>query len=521
VGWTPRTLKAQLTLLFLVLTLGPAILLTALAAREALFAVARWENEGVERALSGSMEMARELLARAENDLRQRGQLLAADPVMGVSPHPEAVRRSLATSYNLDFVQVYDLEGKLLFETTRDPLLDPPGTLAGVAAIAASARPFLENGQRDLLAFAGYAGSPGESEWILVAGMYLDSGFYLRRDDLAQGVAYYRQLPTLIRFKQRVLLFTLGGVVLALAVLAAWTARKLAARVSGPVEALGAGMEQVARGSTTVQVEPRGTEEMVELILCFNAMSGELSRSRRDLARAERLAAWREAARRVAHEIKNALTPITFSAHRLRKTGPALPEGDRARFEESLGTVLEEIEGLHRLASSFGELARLPVPELAPVDLREVVDASAAAFSEERRRIETAVPDTPVVVEADRTLLRQALTNLVKNAVEATGLGERIWIRLTADPTGARLTVEDEGPGWAAGVRDQALDPYVTTKPEGTGLGLSVVQRTVLQHGGFLELDDRPGGGARVTLVLPGPEAARNPGSRDPGREVS
>jgi two-component system nitrogen regulation sensor histidine kinase NtrY len=282
-----------------------------------------------------------------------------------------------------------------------------------------------------------------------------------------------------------------------------WIARKLASRVSQPVARLGEGMERVTRGEDAVRVAPQGTQETERLMETFNAMSTELSRSRRELARAERLSAWREVARRVAHEIKNALTPITFSASRLRKTAAQVPEGERERFTGSVNTVLEEIEALKRLAASFGELARLPIPDLLPLDLRDVVQGAADAFAEERRRLDVAVPDAPVTVEGDRTLLRQALVNLVKNAVEATSENQRIWIALGTDERFARVTVEDEGPGWPEAERELSLDPYVTTKADGTGLGLSLVQRTVLQHGGRLELEDRPGGGARVTLFLP------------------
>jgi len=181
------------------------------------------------------------------------------------------------------------------------------------------------------------------------------------------------------------------------------------------------------------------------------------------------------------------------------------------RFQESVNTVLEEIEGLQRLASSFSELARLPVPELRTVDLRDLVGAAVAGFPDATRRIQCELPPEPLEIEGDRSLLRQALTNLVKNAVEATHDGECIWVRVEGDSGGARVIVEDEGTGWEPGLREQAHEPYVTTKPEGTGLGLSLVQRTMLQHGGYLELEDRPEGGARVTLVFPGTRVKMSP----------
>jgi len=274
--------------------------------------------------------------------------------------------------------------------------------------------------------------------------------------------------------------------------------------VSRPVVALGHGMEAVARGEDAVRVPPQGTQEMERLIDTFNQMSAELSRSRHRLAQAERLAAWRDVARRVAHEIKNALTPITFAVHRLRKATAGTGEGsDRGRMAPALDTVLEEVEGLRRLAASFGELARLPLPELTPLDLRELAAGVVEAFAEGDTPVVWRAPAEPVMVDGDRTLLRQALTNLVKNAVESTGARGEVRVRVEEAGNRASLVVEDEGPGWPEGMRGKAIEPYVTTKPEGTGLGLSLVQRTALQHGGTLELGEGPEGGARVVLQLP------------------
>jgi two-component system nitrogen regulation sensor histidine kinase NtrY len=208
-------------------------------------------------------------------------------------------------------------------------------------------------------------------------------------------------------------------------------------------------------------------------------------------------------ARRVAHEIKNALTPITFAVSRLKKSADHLPEDQRERYLASLSSVHEEAEGLKRLAASFSELARLPVPELVPLDLRELVQSTLDPFENEDRSFEHSLPETAVTVEGDRSLLRQALTNVIKNAVEATGKDGAIRVELAEENAFARVTVEDSGEGWPDPDPERSLDPYVTTKETGTGLGLSLVQRTVLQHGGRLELENRSGGGARVTLFLP------------------
>ena len=143
---------------------------------------------------------------------------------------------------------------------------------------------------------------------------------------------------------------------------------------------------------------------------------------------------------------------------------------------------------------------------MAPLDIRELVNATASAFLDEKRVLTLDLPTDSVMVNGDRTLLRQALTNLIKNAVEATQENDSIWVLMEEDTREVRIIVEDSGAGWPED-RHTVMDPYVTSKSQGTGLGLSLVQRTVFQHGGRIVLEDRPGTGAKVTLFLPKPKA--------------
>jgi len=498
----PRTLRRQLILLFGLLTLLPAVILTTMVTLRLMDALERWEHPGVQRALTGSLDVARELIGRTENDLRQRGQLLVGDPVLDAPIDKDAVRERLALSYNLDFLQLYDTEGALLFQTTRDPAVTAPGALEGVALVAAAENPFLRDAPNSaILAYAGLRGGPGEIPVILVAGVYLDADFYARVDDLSTGVAIYRSLPYLIRVNQRGVLLSLGFALLVLTGIAIGLARWLAGRISRPVSALGAAMENLAAGESEVHVEPGGGEEIERLMETFNDMSRELARSRELLVQAERQAGWREVARRVAHEMRNALTPMTFSLHRLRKLEDRLEGDERERVTRAVHVALEEVEGLQRLAATFGELARLPVPEMKTLDLAPVVASVVEGAAAPGITLHWQAPTDPVPVAGDAALLRQAVTNVLRNATEAVGEAGSVWVELSGGAE-TRLTVSDDGPGWPGG--ESVLEPYVTTKEGGTGLGLSLVQRTLLQHGGSIRLDDRPGGGARVTLLLPG-----------------
>jgi two-component system nitrogen regulation sensor histidine kinase NtrY len=236
-----------------------------------------------------------------------------------------------------------------------------------------------------------------------------------------------------------------------------------------------------------------------------------------DLESAQRTSAWADVARRIAHEIKNPLTPIQLSAERLRRRYGNKLEDDREVFDKCINTIVRQVGDIGRMVDEFSAFARMPesAPELA--DLSDTI--RQAVFLESVRlpevSIETILPDETMVAWFDNRLVSQVLTNLIKNAVEAfEGLELRdSWqptIRVEAHLEGnhARISVSDNGKGWPKENRQRLLEPYMTTREKGTGLGLAIVARIIEQHGGILELidtDPDPHGrvGACVTFTLP------------------
>ncbi|HKJ77087.1 MAG TPA: ATP-binding protein, partial [Gammaproteobacteria bacterium] len=229
------------------------------------------------------------------------------------------------------------------------------------------------------------------------------------------------------------------------------------------------------------------------------------------LIQAQRDAAWGEVARRLAHEIKNPLTPIQLSAERLRhkylrQMGPE----DAEVLERATHTIIQQVETMQEMVKAFSDYARTPELERRPIDLnalvREVLDLYGGDGQAE---IETALDPELPRVEADAGRLRQLLHNLVKNALESGG--REGPVRLEVSTRCARedtcrhveLRVRDNGPGFPEQVRSQLFEPYVTTKRKGTGLGLAIVKKIVEEHGGMLGADNRAEGGAEVTIRLP------------------
>jgi signal transduction histidine kinase len=259
----------------------------------------------------------------------------------------------------------------------------------------------------------------------------------------------------------------------------------------------------------------------------FNRMTKELKDARAKLVRAERVAAWRDVARRIAHEIKNPLTPIRMAIETLRKAKQRNhPELDDI-FEESTTAVLEEVQRMERIVSEFSRFARMPRPKAESLDVTEVaehvvqVHALPAEVTQPEGKaaaqVKLEAEQGLMAVRADRGQLTQVLTNLVQNAVDAAKEKSperpRVLVRLAGEEDGVRIEVHDNGPGIPEDGRAQVLEPYYTTKAHGTGLGLAIVDRIVADHGGSLAIEmSSELGGALVVVRLrregPAEEAA-------------
>ncbi len=322
---------------------------------------------------------------------------------------------------------------------------------------------------------------------------------------------------------------TVGLALLAAALFAALMGVLLARATTRPLASLEAAAARVASGdlASTIGGSPRG--EAGRATAAFDHMTRELTTAQRRLVRAERIAAWRDIAQRIAHEIKNPLLPIQVSIETMRKTyaraHPDFPE----IFEESTQMILEEVRRLERIVTEFSRFARLPRPRPEPLDLRELLAHLEAMHVTRDVPLRVRVAGTLPLVRADREQLTQVLVNLVQNAAEAArarhggGEGTAALVEVVAGPDasgGVALRVRDNGPGFPPGSeRQRVFEPYFTTRAGGTGLGLAIVHRILGEHGATIELGDAeplargdslpPGadpaaarGGAEVHVVL-------------------
>ncbi len=225
------------------------------------------------------------------------------------------------------------------------------------------------------------------------------------------------------------------------------------------------------------------------------------------LVAAERAAAWEEAARRMAHEIKNPLTPIRLAAERMRRRarGGDDPTLLAAVVDEGASTIIEEVTTLASLVDTFGRFARLPAADLAPTDLGAVVSQVAKLYADVKRGVTVAaeIPDGLPLVRADAEQVKRALINLVDNAIAATPGGGRVRIAAVVAGGNARLIVEDEGPGIPEAERSRVFDPAYSTKARGSGLGLAIVARIASEHAGRVRVEENVPHGCRFLLEWP------------------
>jgi two-component system nitrogen regulation sensor histidine kinase NtrY len=225
------------------------------------------------------------------------------------------------------------------------------------------------------------------------------------------------------------------------------------------------------------------------------------------LIRAQKVAAWREVARRLAHEIKNPLTPIQLSAERLRRHFSCAPRQAKALVDECTQTIIGEVESLKGLVDEFSQFARMPSPRTVPTDLAQLITDTIALYNgifTDVRIEQRFAPGVPLV-RLDPEQIRRVVINLVDNAIEATERRGQIVVETQLDPSNSvvRVVVADNGPGIPPAEREKLFLPYYSTKRRGSGLGLAIVRRIIAEHGGSIEAGDNTPRGTRFTIELP------------------
>jgi signal transduction histidine kinase len=314
-----------------------------------------------------------------------------------------------------------------------------------------------------------------------------------------------RQIYTELRGQIRSAALLAAGVGLVMAVLlSSWAA----ARVTRPVEELAHAAREIAGGNWNAQVQSASHDEIGQLADSFNHMTRDLLDQRERLVQAERVAAWRELARRLAHELKNPLFPLQLTVENLLRAREHGEQQFNETFNETASTLLAEISNLKTIIGRFSDFSKMPQPQFHAVRLSELVHEALKLHQAQLSQANivyqfqpSETPEEPIAGDPD--LLHRALSNLVINAIEAMPDGGTLTLRTRQDSNSACIEVSDTGKGLTQEECERLFTPYYTSKVHGTGLGLAIVQSIVSDHGGRIGVNSQPGRGTTFIIDLP------------------
>jgi signal transduction histidine kinase len=487
-------LKDRLFRRLILVALLPTLVVSSLAVFGYSQALRILEAPGLTQPTEAGLELARHYLAALEGEAQR--VLAIWDSRAQGDPGRAA---SLPLSPGCVVLVVADAGGETLWRSRPQPTTGPePSEFPSLPLINASDLPWSGRraaGDRSWILAARstrWEGAPGVVWWVQpvpepasVALLGVQEG----SRGLQQLQLYY---GSLLR-KQGLAVAAL--VLIALVLLSLWLSHRLAGRLARPLAELSAATRRVAAGQRGLAFPTAASDELGDLQRSFEEMTLALDHSEKELRRTERLAAWQQVARRLAHEIKNPLTPIHLAVHRMRS------KSEDAALREGLDVILEETAQLERLAQEFSTFARLPRPRMQAVDFAEVFDRAHQLYAHDRR-VERSAAVESLMVLADEGQLSQVLGNLVKNAVEASPGGGALHLRCNVEGSSLVFEIEDEGAGPPV-ESDRIFEPDFTTKSAGTGLGLPICRRIVEDHGGSIELVVARGSGACFRLRWP------------------
>ena len=332
-----------------------------------------------------------------------------------------------------------------------------------------------------------------------------ESGLFVSVPLLAQQEAATGELAAL---RRQALVVTTALVLLLVTVGA-----RLARGFTRPLVRMMDGADRIAGGAASLGFAPRETE-LRTLAEAIDGMAARIASARADLVRAQRLEAWAEMARLIAHEVKNPLTPIRLSTEHLRQVWRDAPDRLEEVFDRCTGNILRQVEELARTAGEFSTYSRIPLARPASDDLaeaaREVVEGyGSTAHGAVAVLFESEPGAADAALAFDRRLMQRALRNLIENALRASSKDGEVLVRIEpGGPDGAvALTVSDRGPGVSDSDLERIFEPYFSTSSGGTGLGLPIARRIIQEHGGSITAAARPGGGLSVRIVLPGDQS--------------
>lgn len=503
-------IRTKFVLAFLLIALLPVFPLYYLVKRALEESREIGLNERVENALEQAVRVSRQLHAKYREETLRAAEELAAvtgsAQALPSNPQWTELVESRLRALGPARLDLYDAEGDLLYTRVSAPEhAFPPisrNTLAGLVRQTKPAAVALGSDPSFLAAFAPLT-SGGTERGFVVLTRALDETFTTAREQIVQINQMFKTFGFLESELTRWFLLSFFAVYVPIAGLSIALGYYFSRKITQPLLTLVDGTRKVAAGDWEHRVPVTSQDEVGQLVAAFNNMVSTLKQKQDQVIALEKMAAWREIARILAHEIKNPLTPIQLTVQQMKDQYPGDDPEYRRLLEECSEIVADEIESLRTLVREFSEFARMPKLNPAQADLNDLVQEVGKLYQERRLtlKLDSRLPEFAF----DAEKLRRVLINLIENGLDAMREHPEGHLTVTTARQGdlAVLRVSDQGSGIPEALREKIFEPYFSTKKSGVGLGLAIVKRIVEEHGGRISLQSEVGRGTTFELTLP------------------
>jgi two-component system nitrogen regulation sensor histidine kinase NtrY len=504
-------LKTRLLMFFVVVALLSSIPQAVLSVNIVNSAINFWLEARLGEALRGGLSISLEYYRGTVENLRGFNQSSLMSTILeDLNRNPERLWKNVSTvNPDIQFIQVFSADGsELLFRGAPEGRLRRLGTFdRGTGDL-----PKEDREEVSILRNAAVH-EQGGRQYTVVVGRLMTEDFDSKAQRLTESLEIFNQLNRYKELFRLVLIFFYFFFSFPIFLLSILVSFLLTEEIIRPIVNLEEATRRVAEGDFSFRVLSRSADELSHLVGSFNRMVSELSHSREKLKQSEKISAWQEIAQRLAHEIKNPLTPIKLSAQRILKKYNGNPQAAAGEFqkvlETSVSSIVREVDSLNDLLVEFREFARLPMPRLQPTPLRVLVEEVADMYTHLSAdvSIDCSHVSEDSVVQADPGQLKQVMANLIRNAIQAMPRGGEVHVRsAVVNKEGrrfCRIWVKDSGEGIPQEIRARVFEPYVTSKKEGAGLGLAIVERIVFDHDGNIWFETEEGVGTTFIIDLP------------------
>lgn len=356
----------------------------------------------------------------------------------------------------------------------------------------------LESKGQSMLLFA-----VGDSAVTKGCGVIMPVGYAERGRRLSGAISAAASLSIYKKFSIQLLSAVTGAGLLFIIIAGFLLSRIVSRQLVKPLESLTEGARRLGGGDLDYRVELKSGDEFAGLAASFNRMASEIAENQKKLIEAERIAAWREVARRIAHEIRNPITPVAVEIYRIQDMLSKLGDKDDREISGSLENVSAQIEALKELADHFSAFAKEPELRRQKCSIEDVIKSAVKLYEEfPNISITTTIPSEIPQVELDYRMMARVFGNIIKNSVEASPESAKIDINASMEGGNIKITVKDNGPGFPSEKLENIDTPYITTKKSGTGLGLAIIKKIVEEHGGQLRIYNQDGAVTVITLPI-------------------